>query len=79
MLIGMNWIQKTDLTIRKEKMNLNIIKNEISKWLKDLKEVFKTISERELLFSHEEVNYEINLKIKEIKSSLQISIKLEKQ
>ena len=30
MLIDMNWIQKTDMTIKKERMKLNTIKNEVS-------------------------------------------------
>ena len=75
----MNWIQKTNLTIREEKMNLNVIENEISKWLKDLKKVFETKLEKELLFNYEEINYKINLKIKKIKSLLLILIKLKKQ
>ena len=29
MLIGMNWIQKTDMTIKKEKVELNTMENEI--------------------------------------------------
>ena len=57
-------------------MNLNVIKNEISKWLKDLKKVFETILKRELSFNREEVNHEITLKIKEIKSSSLIFVRL---
>ena len=67
MLIGMDWIQKTDMTIKKEKVKLNTIKNEISNWLRDLKKVFETISEEELPLSREEVDYKITLKTKEIK------------
>ena len=59
-------------------MNLNVMENEVSKWLKNLKEIFGTIFERELLFSYEEVNYEIILRIEKIKSLLLIFTKLEK-
>ena len=59
-------------------MNLNVIENEISEWLKDLKKVFETILKRELLSSYEEINHKINLKIKEIKSLLLIFIRLKK-
>ena len=59
-------------------MNLNVIENEILKWLKDLKEVFETILERKLLFSRREVNYKINLKTKEIKLLLLILTRSEK-
>ena len=65
------------MTIRKEKMDLNIIKSKIPKWLKDLKKIFETISKDELLFSRKEVNHEINLKTKKIKSLLLILIRLE--
>ena len=54
------------------------MKNEISKWLEDLKEVFGTISEDELLSSRKKVDHEINLKTKKIKSSSLILIKLKK-
>ena len=54
------------------------MENEISDWLENLKKVFETISERELSFNREEVNYKITLKIKEIKLLLLILIKLEK-
>ena len=47
--------------------------------MKDLKEVFETISKRELSSRRYEVNYEITLKIERIKSLLLISIRLEKQ
>ena len=79
MLIEMDWIQKTDLTIREKKMNLNVMENEISKWLKDLKKVFETISEKELLSSCKEVDYKITLKTKEIKSLLLILTRLKEQ
>ena len=58
-------------------MNLNVIKSKIFKWLKELKKVFETILERELSFSYKEVNYEIILKIEEIKSSSLILTKPE--
>ena len=60
-------------------MDLNVMESEIPEWLEDLRKVFGTISEEELLFSHEGVDYEITLKINEIKSSLLISIRLKKQ
>ena len=52
------------------------MESEISKWLKDLKKIFRTISKDELLSNRKEVNHEINLKIKEIKSLLLILIRL---
>ena len=55
------------------------MKNEILEWLKNLKEVFKIISKKKLLFSRERVDHEITLKTKKIKSLLLISIKLEEQ
>ena len=55
------------------------MKNEISKWLKDLKEIFETILKGELLFNREGVNYEINLKTEEIKPLLLILTRLEEQ
>ena len=60
-------------------MNLNVIKSKISKWLKDLKEIFRTILKDELLLNRKEVNYKINLKTEEIKSLLLILTRLEKQ
>ena len=60
-------------------MKFNVLDNEIPEWLKDLKEVFGEISERELLSYRNEVNYEITLKIKKIKPLLLILIRLEKQ
>ena len=59
-------------------MKLNVIKNEILEWLEDLKEIFKIILKEKLLFSRENVNYEITLREKKIKSLLLISIRLEK-
>ena len=79
MLIGMNWIRKTDVTIKKERMKFNVIENEIFKWLENLKEIFKIILEGKLSFSYERVNYEITLKTREIKSLLLILIRLKKQ
>ena len=79
MLIGMNWIQKTDMTIKEEKVKLNTMKNEIFDWLKDLKKVFETILKEKLLLSREKINYKIILKTKEIKSLLLISIRLKEQ
>ena len=67
------------MTIRKEKVKLNTMRNEIPDWLENLKKMFKTISKKELLLSRKKVDYKITLKIKEIKSSLLISIKLEEQ
>ena len=55
------------------------MENEILEWLKDLKEIFETILKEKLLFICKRVDYEIKLKIKEIKSSLLIFIRLEKQ
>ena len=66
------------MIIKEKKIEVNVIKNEISKWLKDLKKIFETILERKLLLNYEKVNYEIILKIKEIKSSSLIPIKLKK-
>ena len=79
MLIGMNWIQKTDLTIKEEKIDLNVMKNEILKWLENLKKVFETILEGKLLLSRERMNYKITLRTEKIKSSLLILIRPEKQ
>ena len=56
-----------------------MIENKISDWLENLKEVFKTILKRELLFSREKVNYKITLKTEEIKSLLLILIRLKEQ
>ena len=60
-------------------MKFNIIKDEISEQLKDLKKVFKTISKEELSSRRYEVNYEITLKTERIKSLLLILTRLEKQ
>ena len=65
--------------MEKEKIEFNIIKNKISKWLKNLKKVFETISKEKLLSSRKRVDHEITLKTNEIKSSSLISIRLEKQ
>ena len=62
----------------RNKIEFNILENEILERLKDLKEVFKDISKRELLFHCYEMNYEIILKIEKIKSSLLIFIRLKK-
>ena len=67
------------MTIKEEKMKLNVMENEIPDQLKDLTEVFKTILEGELSLSYEEVNHEIKLKTKKIKSSPLISIRLKEQ
>ena len=79
MLVGMNWIQKTKVIVIKEEMKFNVLKNEILEWLKDLKEVFRTISKEELSFHRYEMDYEITLRIKKIKSLLLISIRSKKQ
>ena len=63
----------------RKKIKFYVLKNEILKWLKNLKEVFKIISERELSSSYVEINYEIILKTETIKSSSFISIKSKKQ
>ena len=75
----MNWIQKTNIIVTKEEMRFNVLESEISEWLKDLRGIFETISEEELLSRRDEVNYEITLKTKKIKPSLLISIRSEKQ
>ena len=62
----------------KEEIKFNILKSKIFKWLKDLRKVFEEILKRELPSYRNEVNYEIILKIKKIKSLLLISIRLEK-
>ena len=79
MLIEINWIQKTGTTVTEKEIKFNVLKNEILKWLKDLKEVFEEISKEELLPHRDEVNYEIILKTEKIKSLLLISIRLKKQ
>ena len=79
MLIEMNWIQKTETTITKERMKFNVLKNEIPKWLKDLKKVFGTIFERELSSRRKEMNHEIILKTKKIKPSFLILIRSKEQ
>ena len=78
MLIEMDWIQKTGVTVTKKGMKFNVLKNEILEWLKDLKKVFKTILKRELSSRRHEVNHEITLKIEKIKLLLLISIRLKK-
>ena len=60
-------------------MKFNVLKNEISKWLKNLKRVFETISKRKLLSYYERIDYEITLKTEKIKSLSLISIRLEEQ
>ena len=75
----MDWIQKTGTLVKKRKIEFNTIKDKISEWLKDLKEVFETILKKELPSSYKEVNYEITLKTNEIKSLSLISIRSEKQ
>ena len=79
MLIGMDWMYKTDMVIKKEKVKFNILKNQILEWLDDVKEVFGTILERELLSSRERVDHEITLINNKIKSFLLIPIRLEEQ
>ena len=63
----------------KKEIKFNTLENEILEWLKDLKKVFETIFERELLSRRHEVNYEIILKIKKIKSSSLISTRSKEQ
>ena len=72
-------MQKTGLIIKEEKIDLNIMKNKILKWLKNLKKVFRIILEEELSSSCKEIDHEIKLKIKEIKLLLLDLIRLEKQ
>ena len=79
MLINIDWIQKTDVNLKKKKIEFNVIKSEIFEWLKNLREVFKIILERELLFSREEIDHEIKLKTEKIKPSSLILIKSEEQ
>ena len=79
MLIRMNWIRKTGVIVTKEEMKFNVLKNEILEQLKDLKEVFETISERELPSRRYEVDHEIILKTEKIKLLLLIPTRLEKQ
>ena len=67
MLIKMDWIQKINIIVINGKMEFNILKNEILEWLKDLKKVFGTILERELLLHYDGVDYEIILKTEKIK------------
>ena len=49
--------------IKEEKIEFNIVKTEIFKWLDNLRKVFETISKKELLYSRKEINYKITLKI----------------
>ena len=79
MLIGMDWIQKTSVTVTKKEMEFNVWKNEIPEWLKDLKEVFEEILEGKLPSHYREVDHEITLKTDKIKPSLLISIRSEEQ
>ena len=79
MLVRMNWIQKIEIIITKKEIRFNVMKNEILKWLKDLKEVFKEILERELLPYRDEVDHEIIIKTKKIRPSLLISIRSKEQ
>ena len=76
MLIEINWIQKTGMTVTREKIEFNVLENEILKWLKNLRKVFEVILERELLSRCDGVDYEITLKTEKIKSLLLISIRL---
>ena len=78
-LVKIDWIQKIRVTVKEERIKFNTLKGEILKWLKNLKKVFSTISEEKLLFSRKEIDYEIKLRTKEIKSLLLISIRLKKQ
>ena len=55
-------------------MKFNILKNKISKQLKNLRKVFNEISKRKLLLYYNEVNYEITLKTEKIKPLLLILI-----
>ena len=56
-------------TMSKRKMKFYVLENKILEWLKDLKEVFETISEEELPSSRIEIDHEIILKIETIKPS----------
>ena len=78
-LIEINWIQKIDVIMTREKIKFNVLKSKILKWLKNLKKVFETIFEEELPSSRDKVDHEIILKIKEIKPSLLISTKSKEQ
>ena len=60
-------------------MKFNVLENEILERLENLKKVFETISKKKVSSHYDEVNYEITLKTKKIKSSSLISIRLEKQ
>ena len=75
----MDWIYKTNVIVIKKEMKFNVLKNEILKWLKNLRKVFEEILERKLSSYRNEVNYEIILKSEKIKSLSLISIRLEKQ
>ena len=75
----MNQIEKIDVTVTKKEIKFNVLKNEISKQLKNLKKVFEIIFEKKLSSRRYEINYEITLKIEKIKSLLLILIRLEKQ
>ena len=78
-LIRMNWIRKTDVTIKKKKIKFNVIKNKIFKWLKNLKKVFETIFKEKLSSYYKEIDYEITLKIDKIKSLSLIFTRSKKQ
>ena len=60
-------------------MKFNVIKNEILEWLKNLKEIFETISKEKLSLSYEKVDHKITLKTKKIKSSSLILTRSEEQ
>ena len=79
MLVEMNQIQKTGTTVIRKGIRFNVLENEIPEQLKDLKKVFKEISERELLSHRDGVDYEITIKTEKIKSLLLISTRSEKQ
>ena len=63
----------------KKEIEFNTLKNEIFKWLKNLKKVFEEISKRKLLLYRNKVNHEITLKTKKIKSLLLILTQSKKQ
>ena len=79
MLIEINWIYKTDVTITEREMKFNVLENEILEQLENLKKVFETILERELLPRYEEMNYEITLKTEKIKPLSLIFTRSKKQ
>ena len=79
MLIGMDWIQKTSVIVIRKEIEFNVLENEISKWLKDLRKVFEEILEKELSSYRDGVNYEIILRTEKIKSLLLIFTRLKEQ